>query len=207
MTNLKDIILKITIVLLGISFIGVSLLYNQNRIIKNELNLSTEQVKAYIAENSSLQNDNREFRMTIEQLDYYNDSLLQKLNSVRKDLNIKDKELKNLQYLLSISSKKDTIVYKDTIFRDNKINKDTLIGDSWYNVKLSLQYPSTIITEPTFISEKYIITNYKKETVNPPKKCFILRGFQKKHKVVEVVVVEKNPYIKNKQQRFIEIVK
>ena len=49
--------------------------------------------------------------------------------------------------------------------------------------------------------------NYKKETVNPPKKCFILRGFQKKHKVVEVVVVEKNTYIKNKQQRFIEIVK
>lgn len=207
MTNLKDIILKITIVLLGISFIGVSLLYNQNRVIRNELNLSTEQVKAYIAENSSLQNDNREFRMTIEQLDYYNDSLLQKLNSVRKDLNIKDKELKNLQYLLSISSKKDTIVYKDTIFKDNRINKDTLIGDSWYNVKLSLQYPNTIITEPTFISEKYIITNYKKETVNPPKKCFILRRFQKKHKVVEVVVVEKNPYIKNKQQRFIEIVK
>lgn len=54
---------------------------------------------------------------------------------------------------------------------------------------------------------KYIIVGYRKEIIDPPKKCFIARWFQKKHKVVEVNVVEKNPYIENKQQRFIEIVK
>ena len=52
-----------------------------------------------------------------------------------------------------------------------------------------------------------MIVDYKKETINPPKKCAIGRWFQKKHKVVEVNVVEKNPYIENKQQRFTEFVK
>ena len=57
------------------------------------------------------------------------------------------------------------------------------------------------------MSERYVIVDYKKETINPPKKCAIVRWFQKKHKIIEVEVVEKNPYIENKQQRFIEIVK
>ena len=73
-------------------------------------------------------------------------------------------------------------------------------------MKLGLKYPSTITTGPKFVSEKYIMVDYKKETINPPKKCWLLRLFQKKHKVVEVNIVEKNPYIENKQQRFIEIV-
>ena len=74
-------------------------------------------------------------------------------------------------------------------------------------MKLGLRYPSTIITEPKFVSEKYVIVDYKKETINPPKKCAIARWFQKKHKVVEVNVVEKNPYIENKKSKFIEVIK
>ena len=84
---------------------------------------------------------------------------------------------------------------------------DTTIKDEWYQLNLGLRYPNTIITNPSFISEKYIVLNYKKETINPPKKCAIARWFQKKHKVVEVNIIEKNPYIENKQQKFIEIIK
>ena len=158
-------------------------------------------------ENSALKGKNRVFQLTIEQLEYSNDSLLVKMNKVREELKIKDKDLKQVQYLLSEAQKKDTIVFRDTIFRDPLVRVDTLLGDRWYQLKLGLRYPSTIITEPKFVSEKYIIVDYRKETVDPPKKCFIARWFQKKHKVVEVEVVEKNPYIENKQQRFIEIVK
>jgi len=71
---------------------------------------------------------------------------------------------------------------------------------------LGLQYPNLITTTPTFKSETYIVTSSKKETINPPKKCAIARWFQKKHRVVEVTVHEKNPYIENKESRFIEIV-
>ena len=112
-----------------------------------------------------------------------------------------------MQYLLSEAQKIDTIIFKDTIFTNPLINIDTLLINDWYQMDLKLKYPNVIITEPKFISEKYIIVNYKKETIDPPKKCAIARWFQKKHKVVEVNIVEKSPYIKNKQQKFIEIIK
>lgn len=46
--------------------------------------------KAFIAENSSLKEENRVFKFTVEQLNYYNDSILQKMNEVRKELKIID---------------------------------------------------------------------------------------------------------------------
>lgn len=192
--------------LLVLPAIGSCVLYNKNQNLKEELSISISNEKAFIAENSSLKNENRVFKFTVEQLNYYNGSILQKMNDVRKELKIKDDNLKQMQYLLSEATKKDTIVFRDTLFREPTLNIDTLIGDKWYQMKLGLKYPSTITTDPKFVSEKYIMMDYKKETINPPKKCWLLRLFQKKHKVVEVNVVEKNPYIENKQQRFIEIV-
>ena len=182
-------------------------LYTNNQKLKEEISISMSNQKAFIAENSSLKEENRAFKFTIEQLNHYNDSILQKMNEVRKELKIKDGDLKQMQYLLSEAQKKDTIAFRDTLFREPTLKIDTLLGDRWYQMKLGLRYPSTIITEPKFVSEKYVIVDYKKETINPPKKCAIARWFQKKHKVVEVEVVEKNPYIENKQQRFIEIVR
>ena len=182
-------------------------LYTNNQKLKEEISISMSNQKAFIAENSSLKEENRVFKFTIEQLNHYNDSILQKMNEVRKELKIKDRDLKQMQYLLSEAQKKDTIVFRDTLFREPTLKIDTLLGDRWYQMKLGLRYPSIITTEPKFVSEKYVIVDYKKETINPPKKCAIARWFQKKHKVVEVEVVEKNPYIENKQQRFIEIVK
>lgn len=195
------------VVIVGLLAISAYSLYRSNISLKEELSISKANEKAFIMENNGLKDQNRAFQFTVEQLEYFNDSLITKMNEVRKELKIKDKDLKQMQYLLSEAQKKDTIVFRDTIFRDPLVRVDTLLGDKWYQMKLGLRYPSTIITEPKFISEKYIIVDYRKETVDPPKKCFIARWFQKKHKVVEVEVVEKNPYIENKQQRFIEIVK
>ena len=195
------------VVIVGLLAISTYSLYRSNTSLKEELSVSKANEKAFIVENSGLKDQNRAFQFTVEQLEYFNDSLITKMNEVRKELKIKDRDLKQMQYLLSEAQKKDTIVFRDTIFRDPLVRVDTLLGDRWYQLKLGLRYPSTIITEPKFVSEKYIIVDYRKETVDPPKKCFIARWFQKKHKVVEVEVVEKNPYIENKQQRFIEIVK
>lgn len=200
--------IRIGIVIL-VSLLAVSTytLYTNNQKLKEEISISMSNQKAFIAENSLLKEENRVFKFTIEQLNHYNDSILQRMNEVKKELKIKDRDLKQMQYLLSEAQKKDTIVFRDTLFREPTLKIDTLLGDRWYQMKLELRYPSTIITEPKFVSEKYVIVDYKKETINPPKKCAIARWFQKKHKVIEVEVVEKNPYIENKQQRFIEIVK
>ena len=194
------------VILISLLAVSTYTLYNRNQDLKDEISVSMSNQKAFIAENSSLKEENRVFKFTVEQLNYYNDSILQKMNNIRKELKIKDKNLKQLQYLLSVSTKKDTVLFTDTIFRDKSLALDTIIGDKWYNIRLGLKYPNLIYTEPTFTSEKYIIVNKKKETVNPPKKFFLFRWFQRKHWVMEVHIKEKNPYIKETNNKFVEII-
>ena len=191
-----------------ISALGVTtyIQYKKVKSLNIELSISKSNEKAFIEENNELKDRNLAFKFTIDQINYLNDSLITKMNEVRKELKIKDKDLKQMQYLLSTAQKTDTIVFRDTLFRDRNLQIDTLLGDSWYNIKLGLSYPNLITTTPTFKSEKYIVTSTRKETIKPPKKCAIARWFQKKHKVVEVIIHEKNPYITNKETRFIEIV-
>ena len=194
------------VILMSLLAVSTYTLYNRNQDLKEEISVSMTNQKAFIAENSSLKEENRAFKFTVEQLNYYNDSILQKMNDVRKELSVKDKDLKQMQYLLSEATKKDTVLFTDTVFRDKELALDTIIGDKWYNIRLGLKYPNLIYTEPTFTSEKYIIVNKKKETVNPPKKFFLFRWFQRKHWVMEVHIKEKNPYIKEVNNKFVEIV-
>lgn len=68
--------------------IGSYVLYNKNQSLKEELSISISNEKAFIAENSYLKDENRVFKFTVEQLNYYNDSILEKMNEVRKELKI-----------------------------------------------------------------------------------------------------------------------
>lgn len=197
---------KIIVAIVGILLIFSIGLYTKYRSIQNELLTTKSNEKALLLDNANLGNKNRELQLTTEQLEYFNDSILNKLKEVKRELNIKDKDLKSLQYISSVVTKVDTIVMRDTIFKEN-YRIDTVISNDWYKLKLGLYYPNEIIVNPTFKSEKYIVLSYRKETIGPPKKCWLLRLFQKKHKVVEVNIVEKNPYINNENSKFIEIVK
>ena len=175
------------------------------RVLESKLEISTTNESILLNQFDSLNSYNKELQLNIEQLKYSNNITLDKLNKVRKELNIKDKELQKLQYQLSISNKTDTVVYRDTIFKEG-IKLDTLIKDDWYSLNLDLEYPSTIIVNPKFKSEKYVVTSLKKEIKGTPKKCWLGRIFQKKHNVVRVEVVEKSPYIETKEQVFINII-
>ena len=131
--------IKIIIAVLVVSLsIASYILYTKNQSLKEELSILVSNEKAFIAENSSLKDENRVFKFTVEQLNYYSDSILQKMNDVRKELSIKDKNLKQMQYLLSEATKKDTIVFRDTLFKEPTLDIDTLIGDKWYNIRLGL---------------------------------------------------------------------
>lgn len=198
--------IKIITGILSLISLSVYLYAKYNSII-NELSILRNNEKAFIFENYNIKNESRVFKLTIDQLEYFNDSLLRELDNVRKELKIKDNKLKQLQYIKSTVSKVDTVIYTDTIFSNSIVELDTVIQDRWYKNELKLKYPNTIIVKPSFISEKFIIINYKKETIKPPKKFFLLRWFQKKHKIIEVNVVERNPYIENDKLKFIEIIK
>ena len=174
--------------------------------LNEEISITANNQKILLGMRDSLNTSNRVLKLTIDQLNYFNDSILNEMNKVRKELKIKDNKLKSLSYINSVIEKRDTIIFNDTIFIEN-IKIDTVIEDRWYSMKLDLEYPNRIITEPSFISEKYIVVSRKKETINPPKKFFIGRWFQRKHWVMEVNVVEKNPYIEESNNRFIEFYK
>jgi hypothetical protein len=164
-------------------------------------------VKAYSMSLSREGEKNTALQLTIDQLGYFKDSVLQELDKTRKELKVKDKNLKALQSVSSSFSKSDTIILKDTLFKEVSLNVDTVLGDKWYNVRLGLKYPSMIAVKPYFKSEKHIVVSSKKETVNPPKKFWLFRLFQRKHIVLHVDVLEKNPYVSNENSRYIEIVK
>ena len=197
---------KYVIIFILVLITTTGYLFIENKKLNKKYVASVENIKAYDNILSTTDNENRMLKLTVEQLNYFTDSILQKINRVRKELKIKDNNLKQMQYLLSEVTKKDTIIFRDTLFKASSLNIDTLIGDKWYNIKLGLKYPNIITTNPTFISEKYIVVSKKKETVNPPKKFFLFRWFQKKHWVMEVNIKEKNPYIKEINNRFIEII-
>nr|DAI59000.1 MAG TPA: hypothetical protein [Crassvirales sp.] len=198
---MKKYVIIAFIILIG----AVAVLYNQNRVLTNKYETSIENVKAYDAQLSGLEGDNRVLKLTVEQLNYFNDSIIKKMKVVQKELGIKDKRLQQLQYEASHAQRHDTITLTDTIFR-NDFSLDTIVGDKWFKTNLHLKFPSTIALSPEIELERYTFINGKRETVNPPKKFFLFRWFQKKHTVVEVNVREMNPYVKNKTQRFIQII-
>lgn len=200
-TDIRVFILIVFIVLISDMFASSKKI----RALESKLKISTTNESILLNQFDSLNSYNKELQLNIEQLKYSNNITLNKLNKVRKELNIKDKELQKLQYQLSISNKTDTVVYRDTIFKED-IKLDTLIKDDWYSLNLDLEYPSTIIVNPKFKSEKYVVTSLKKEIKGTPKKCWLGRIFQKKHNVVRVEVVEKSPYIETKEQVFINII-
>lgn len=196
--------LIITIIIL-LAVIGA--MWQQVKHANQKWETAEANVKAYSMSLSKEGEKNVALQLTVDQLGYFKDSVLHELDKTRKELKIKDKNLKALQSVSSSFSKSDTIILKDTLFKEVSLAVDTVLGDKWYNVRLGLKYPSMIAVKPYFKSEKHIIVSSKKETVNPPKKFWLFRIFQKKHLVLHIDVVEKNPYVDNESSRYVEIIK
>lgn len=202
----KYIYIGIAVLVAGLSISLWAVIKEKDR-LKDEWNTAMENVKSYSEQFSTSENKNRAFKLTIEQLKYSNDSIFKELNSARKELGIKDSKLKSLQYISSDFSKTDTVIVNDTLVRDPQLSVDTLLYDEWYSIHIGINYPSTMIITPSFKSSKSIIVSSKRETVNPPKKFFLFRWFQKKHTVLNIDVIEKNPYVKEQNNRYVEIIK
>lgn len=180
--------------------------YNSYSNLKKENIVYANNTKAYKYMTDSLSTTNSVFLFTIDELKYSKDSIHKKLLDATKELKIKDSKIQSLQYYHEVITKVDTILLKDTIFVKD-LYLDTTISDPYYSLELTLQYPNKVIASPMFVNDKSIIVSEKKETVNPPKKLWICRLFQKKHIVLTIDVFDKNPYINTDQVRFIQILK
>ena len=107
--------LIITIIIL-LAIIGA--MWQQVKYANQKWETAEANVKAYANLANTAQGKNAALQLTVDQLDYFKDSVLQELNNTRKELKIKDKNLKALQAVSSSFTKKDTITLRDTLFKD-----------------------------------------------------------------------------------------
>ena len=199
-----NIITKIKIAIGIVLIILIGILYYNNTKLQKSISVYDNNFKALNLEKDSLKKEAIAYRFDLEQLEYINDSLLTDLNNTRKQLKIKDNEIKQMQYIKTEISTKDSIFIRDTIFRDNFVKLDTTISDNWHTVKLTL-LPSKVIIDAKYTSELKVFAKSSKEIIGTPKKCFVGRWFQKKHKVIRVDVVDSNPMSIIKEKKFVII--
>lgn len=193
-------------ILLAVAVCAAVFFINRYNSYEDKWKQAVENNKAYALQLDKEKAESNMFKLKVDQLEYYSDSIITKLNEARKELKVKDNQLKQLMWLQTEFQKKDTVYLTDTIFKEPDFILDTVMGDEWVKTNVHLQYPSTIATESTVKSEKAVVVSTKRETVDPPKKFFLCRWFQKKHTVVKVVVKENNPHVIDQENVFIEIV-
>ena len=164
-------------------------------------------------ENNKNAKSSKLYEFKLSQLKYINDSLMNAMDSVRKSLNIKDKNTKGLGYVKSTILIHDTVLVNRIRDGDNSISIDTTINKKWYQIQLDYrgskcnECKDTLIVSPKVTSEKYVVISTQKEYIDTPKKFWIQRIFQKKDEVIDVKVVETNPYIYSNEDRFVKVIK
>lgn len=204
---MKNKLTIIIICLFLLSLVACGIFVNRSISLNRQLETATANEKAFAAQLDKTKGENYVFQLKIDQLSLFNDSIANKLKSVQKENNIKDSKIKEFQYMLADYKRTDTVFFTDTIFKEPSFSLDTTIGDKWMSTGLSLKYPNQISVSPNVRSEKEVLIYTNKETVDPPKKFFLCRWFQKKHTVVKVIVNEENPYIENEESIFIQNIK
>lgn len=189
----------------------ISIYIDRCRIAQNKSNEAN--LKAYIALNDTLKSTNRMFEFKASQLNYINDSLVNQMNTIRKSIGVKDKNLKGLGYIKSTVRIHDTVLVNRIRDGDKTLSIDTVINKKWYQIEIDYkgsrcnECKDTLVVSPKISSEKYVVISTSKEYVDAPKKWWLQRIFQKKEEVVDVKVEEMNPYIYSDHERFIKVIK
>lgn len=199
----KYIVITTIIVIVGLIVYSIFLTLSNTK-LNESLRLYDTNFKALSLEKDSLKNEALMYKFSTEQLEYINDSIITDLNNTRKQLAIKDKELLQMQYIKTEIHTKDSILIKDTIFRESFVGLDTTIRDRWHTVAVSLK-PDKLTIDAKYISELQVFAKSSKEVLGTPKKCFVGRIFQKKYKVIRVEVYDINPRSVIKEKKFVII--
>ena len=202
----KIVFIVVALFLLAGFFCLLKIQHDKIKNLNNTVLVLENNNKAFEQENSNLKDKAIEFQYTIDQINHNNDSLINRINEIRKQLKIKDKQITALQYVASETHKSDSIIVHDTIFRKG-VALDTLLEDKWSRLAIRAEYPNILTADYSFNNETVVLLHDSRVTVNPPKKCWLGRLFQKKQTIVEIDIVQENPYCTNKESKFIKIIK
>ena len=178
---------------------------NANKNLREKYEISTSNEKSLL---NRLEKNGEmiiEYQATMDMLKHTNDSVIQNLLKQQQNLNIKNKELQTMVSMASQFHVHDTLQLHDTIFRDPMFALDTCFQDEWRTTCLEMKYPGDVCVDASMKSRKDVYVTGKRETIEPPKKFFLCRWFQKKHTVTRVIIHEENPYIESQENVYIRV--
>ena len=183
-------------------------IYKQNKRLSKSLEMAQNNIEAYQGILNGSQQANNVLKLDMSQLQNVNDSLIQKIDSVRKELKLKPKVIRTIatqtQTIYVTASKgvrgqdiiktiqKDT-VYKDTILINPLTKIDYTIGKDTVSVNLDIK------------NQQFLYVYKKRQYKN--KKSFIKRLFTLDFKKVDMYkyqIVNTNDIIKTSDVRVIE---
>lgn len=199
--KIKIILVSIIVLLIGV----ITFQYAKTNSIKKDYDIALQNNKAYESQLDIINNENKVFQFTVEQLKYINDSTIKELDSLRNELKIKDSKIKQMGKVKEYIYITDSITIYDTIFTNPEFVLDTMLGDEWYLNNIHLKYPNEISSSVAIKTDQSVFLHTTRETINPPKKTWLGRLFQRKHDVYNVTVMEHNPYATIKENKFIII--
>lgn len=194
--NFKVVAVCIIGIFTAIIFLQHNQLYKQNK----ELDRLNNNIQYYQEQQDSIKNNNRVLQLTIEEFDNSQDSIIQKLNNTRKELNIKKKQLKQIQSQTQQIKVDTTIIVKENDFKEViKPNNLTSIiiakKDSILTAKIDIKNEQTL-----FIQSK---REYKRQYKNWFKR--LLKFDFKKQTVFKYQIYNSNDIIKITDTKLVTI--
>lgn len=195
--NIRVVVISIICLLTAAIFVLGSQLKNKNE----EINRLSNNIQAYEQIVSSKEENNRVLQLTINELNNSKDSLIQQVNEVKKELKVKDKNLKQVQVINTVI--KDTItkvITRDRDFSETlKLNPLTTIKvnrtDSILTAKIDIQNQQIL-----FVEEKKVYKNkYKNGWVR------FWHFDWKKIRIRQYQIENSNPLIRVTDTRIVEL--
>ena len=191
----------VTLSIISLLTVAIFILNNQLNKKDIEINRLYNNVQAYEQIASGKEDDNRVLQLTINDLNNSNDSLLQELQQVKEELNVKNKNLVQAQVINTVI--RDTItkvITLDKNFNEElKLNPLTTIKvtrtDSILTAKIDIQNQQIL-----FIEEKKVYKNkYKNGWIR------FWHFDWKKIRVRKYQIQNSNPLIRVTNTRIVEI--
>lgn len=197
--------LWVAIAVLVVSLAGTTkVLYNKTKTQDAEIAMLTNNVKQYESLAGGLAKDNRVLELKLGDLSHSNDSLVQMLDSTRKVLKIKDKQLKMAMSMSTVIRDTAIVELPDTV---NCNFNETLKPNALTTYRISrVGNKLEHIAEIFNVQDLFVITNkeYRRQYKN-----FFIRLFHldfKKDEINRYKIVNTNPSITVLDTRIINIV-
>lgn len=200
---MRDKIILLLFVIASLLSVLMYILCNRLRAVGRERDDYAMAAKAYASACEDSEDESRVFRLRISELTASSDSLMRRVDSLRRELGVRDKRLRAVHYRSTVVERRDTIVLRVPAVTTDV---DTVIDDGWVRTAVSLRRPDSLSVATRVRNETTIVVKTRRETVEPPKRFFLLRLFQRKHTVVTVVAKEGNPWCETREARSVEIV-